>query len=130
MKRGDPVTVAVFFSGGRLCAAITQVESVFELAPRPGFRWNAATVLCADGVTTTITDPHDCFFDDEGTTWLRGWQSGEAAVAMLAAASLDVGAVPEHTFDHDYSSAGRHYDFDGYLDDNHPIYKEASWRAR
>lgn len=126
MKSNDPVTTTIMI-GDRLCAVHARVQITFELAQRPGFRWECGTAFMgADAAVVLRGDPHDCFFNDIGITWLHGWQRGEAVDALLASAALDVGAVPAHEID-DYSSAGYDWDdwhYDRYLDDDHPIYKD------
>lgn len=131
LKQGDPVTVAIVV-GGRLCAAHARVSAFYRSATKLGFYFVNGVVVSIDNVIVGIDSARATgrFCNEEGVTWARGHQTGDAIVALLAAAAL-AGAIPEEPFDHDYSSAGWHYDFDdGYLDDNHPIYKEASWRAR
>jgi hypothetical protein len=116
MKSGDPVTIAVMMNEW-LCAAHARVGAFYESASRCGFYFVAGVVIVGRGnVTIPIGGARATgrFIDEEGVTWIHGHQTGDAVIALLAAAALDVGAVPLESFN----------DFDDYLDDDDPAYKD------
>jgi hypothetical protein len=125
MKSGDPVTVAVGVNGW-LCAAHARVRAFYESASRQAFYFAAGVIVSIEHITVSLDSARATgrFFDEEGITWIRGHQTGEAVVALLAAAALDVGAVPMEPFDSNDSSAGWYYKLDDYLEDDHPAYKD------
>lgn len=131
----DPVTVVVTAPGVGLCAAHAVVSTFYTSAERIGFYFTQAVVVSLSDATVRLDGLRATgrFMDEEGTTWIRGHASGDAIVALLAAAALDAGAIPTELYDSDYSTGGYtldRYDFDGYSDDDHPVYKDGSWLAR
>ena len=127
----DPVTVVVTAPGVGLCAAHAIVSTFYTSAERVGFYFMQAVIVSLSGATVHLNiRATGRFMDEEGTTWIRGHQTGDAIVALLAAAALDAGAIPTEPYDSDYSTGGYALDRYAYLDDNHPVYKDGSWLAR
>jgi len=125
MKPGDPVTVVVGVNG-RLCAAHARVDTFYESASRRAFYFAAGVIVSIEHITVSLDSARATgrFFNEEGITWIRGHQTGEAVVALLAAAALDVGAIPMEPFDSPAASSAWLYRLDDYLEDDHPAYKD------
>lgn len=133
LRPGDKITTLVRWASDPLRTTSeplyflqTHIASVFDLAPRPGFRFAGGRAQLNAMWSIEADDrPGDRFFEDEGLTWIRGWPAIDSAEvdALRAAFTLgaEEGALVTELFAQDtspYYTDPAYYQNDRYLDDD------------